>query len=589
MTDAVCQLEKAEVPPLSAITLFRYSTTTKEKMHLEPSHRASGTVKQQEDVPILIFKRGEKRKFLRRPDTYEDMIRVVRRKFSIGEGETPVFETRSLGVCNDQNIEIDEEVYPLMASYLDEIEVSVLERTNFDTDQKVMDDVGHVEPLVGTSGSRQEDAVGPERNFLDGNEEPDILMEEADMVATVGASDSKGTKEMDTIKGKEKATDEFVDTALGKHQDVIEGKKGTNDSNLDDILAKPTSKNESEKSRNDEPHNEKENTKGKEQKYLPTVVEEDEVTTPTEHNKPASESETKAKETNVPLDNDTAPAVVDVTSGSTTVRQSTASLQPSRLDDEFDNTTAKDETANVPPLQTTQNDDQRHRNHARDDDPAGLFDDEITDIGRMQKSEDEVQRALVKVEVDGLPTSPKFDDSDRKREHVKVKKEASGRLNDTSPGRSGRERVGTSGVAPSDPVKASPSRSNKTKTGPTPSGPSRSQTSADTDQVRGMVAAADDTTEEERFKVFIEGPGGKADMAEFMTRLRHPVKKVLQRACKHFGVDPKRAQLELLIDSIEEDDTVVTHSFKCQKGETMGQAGVNPLANLRVAVQEEDE
>ncbi|THU83446.1 hypothetical protein K435DRAFT_427012 [Dendrothele bispora CBS 962.96] len=39
------------------------------------------------------------------------MIRVVRRKFSIGEGETPVFETRSLGICNDQNIEIDEEVY----------------------------------------------------------------------------------------------------------------------------------------------------------------------------------------------------------------------------------------------------------------------------------------------------------------------------------------------------------------------------------------------------------------------------------------------------------------------------------------------
>ncbi|THU83486.1 hypothetical protein K435DRAFT_844022 [Dendrothele bispora CBS 962.96] len=189
---------------------------------------------------------------------------------------------------------------------------------------------------------------------------------------------------------------------------------------------------------------------------------------PTKPNKLASESqsETKAKETNFLLDNDkeeTVPAAVD--SGTTTVHYVNQTLLSSLQDLTTNRTNAK---------------------------------------------VDEVKRTLVKMEADGqlpdLATSPKLDDPDRK-----------GKGNYTSPERSGRERFGTSGVAPSDPVKASPSKNNKTRIGSTPLGPSRSRTSMmDIDQVRGMVAAADDTTEEERFK---EAPGGKADMAEFMTRL----------------------------------------------------------------------
>ncbi|THU83451.1 hypothetical protein K435DRAFT_871277 [Dendrothele bispora CBS 962.96] len=60
------------------------------------------------------------------------------------------------------------------------------------------------------------------------------------------------------------------------------------------------------------------------------------------------------------------------------------------------------------------------------------------------------------MEADGLlpdlPASPKLDNSDREREHVKAKKETRGRFNGPSPERSGRERVGMSSVAPSDPV-----------------------------------------------------------------------------------------------------------------------------------------
>ncbi|THU83455.1 hypothetical protein K435DRAFT_807510 [Dendrothele bispora CBS 962.96] len=225
---------------------------------------------------------------------------------------------------------------------------------------------------------------------------------------------------------------------------------------------------------------------------------------PTKPNKPASESqsETKAKENNFPLD-----TAVD-SNGSTT---------PSRLDDEFNNIPANDETENLPRLQVNSEEnknDQRYPNYKRGDDPAGLFDEEITE---MQKSEDEVQRALVKMEADRLlpylPTSPKFDDSDREQEHVKAK-ETSGRT--IRQGKSRNEQCYTF-----CPCKSFFIEEQQDQVGSTPSGPSRSRTSMmNTDQVQSMVAAAaDDTTEEVRFKVFTEGPGGKADMAELMTRL----------------------------------------------------------------------
>ncbi|THU90658.1 hypothetical protein K435DRAFT_781112 [Dendrothele bispora CBS 962.96] len=583
-------------------------------MHLKSSHRVAGSPQQQEDVPIIIFKRGEKRKFLKRPDTYEDMVRVVRRKFDIEEGETPVFGTRSLEVCNDQNIEIDEEVYVLMASYLDEIEVSVPEHMNFGDNRAVMDDdvPPFVEPLVGTSRS----VVVPENNFTDEFQEPDVSMEEADTIGTGGASNSKGKKVV-TNKGKEKARDEFVDTdtdsapVVGKRSNT-KGRAGINNAGLDDVHTKPTSKTKSDKPKSrGRPPKEKESAKGKkEQKSLADSFEKEEVNTPPKPNKPASRTKAKVKANVVLPDSDgedNAPATAN-----SSMRRRTASLRLSRIDDEFDNIAANDETENPSPLQDHQmnveedadDDGQRYHDHTRDD-PAGLFDDEIAEIERVPRLEDEgehARSALEEMEVDEqlaeLPASPRFEDSDGKWEHVKVKKEAIGVFNEhdrsrapaagpsTSPGRSGRERVGTNSVAPPSPVKTSSSKNNKNKAGPS-TGPPRSQTLVGTDQ--GQDVAENGMTEDGRFKVFIEGPGGELNKAEFMTRMRHPVKKVLQGACRHFGVDPKRAQLELLVEDVEDDGSTVTHSFRCEKDETMGQAGVKPLANLRVVVPEEDE
>jgi len=44
-----------------------------------------------------------------------------------------------------------------------------------------------------------------------------------------------------------------------------------------------------------------------------------------------------------------------------------------------------------------------------------------------------------------------------------------------------------------------------------------------------------------------------------------------------------------LIDSIGEDGETVTHYFKCPKDDTMGMAGVNAFASLRVTLESEDE
>lgn len=45
-----------------------------------------------------------------------------------------------------------------------------------------------------------------------------------------------------------------------------------------------------------------------------------------------------------------------------------------------------------------------------------------------------------------------------------------------------------------------------------------------------------------------------------------------------------RSQLELLVN-VEEDGETVVHYLKCEKGDTMGQSGVKPFADLRVTVE----
>ncbi|KIK61036.1 hypothetical protein GYMLUDRAFT_43129 [Collybiopsis luxurians FD-317 M1] len=88
-----------------------------------------------------------------------------------------------------------------------------------------------------------------------------------------------------------------------------------------------------------------------------------------------------------------------------------------------------------------------------------------------------------------------------------------------------------------------------------------------------------------RFRVTIYGPG-EDEKAEFMTRKKHTIKKVLAGACKSFGIDPTRAKLQQIVvvpDEVTEE--LVSHFYDCDNSETVGKAGIESNSNLRVVLE----
>ncbi|KAK7032195.1 hypothetical protein VNI00_013369 [Paramarasmius palmivorus] len=89
-----------------------------------------------------------------------------------------------------------------------------------------------------------------------------------------------------------------------------------------------------------------------------------------------------------------------------------------------------------------------------------------------------------------------------------------------------------------------------------------------------------------RFKVYIEGPKHK-HRAEFMTKSRHTIKKVLAGACKTFNLNPQQARLEKVV--IDEDESDIETFEPCQNNQTIGNARIQPGAKLRVVVENYEE
>ncbi|KAL0572087.1 hypothetical protein V5O48_009881 [Marasmius crinis-equi] len=90
-----------------------------------------------------------------------------------------------------------------------------------------------------------------------------------------------------------------------------------------------------------------------------------------------------------------------------------------------------------------------------------------------------------------------------------------------------------------------------------------------------------------RFKIFITGPK-KTHRAEFMTKERHKIKKVLMGACKTFSLDPEKSRLESLLVTEDWGETE-EHYFQCNNDDTVGKAGLRPGSQLRVVVEDIDE
>ncbi|KAF8815970.1 hypothetical protein BYT27DRAFT_6482472 [Phlegmacium glaucopus] len=94
--------------------------------------------------------------------------------------------------------------------------------------------------------------------------------------------------------------------------------------------------------------------------------------------------------------------------------------------------------------------------------------------------------------------------------------------------------------------------------------------------------------EDPRFEITIIGPQNES--AQFKTRGKHPVRKVLAAACKTFGIKYEQARLILSV-STEEGGEIQTDEFDCPAEETMSQCGVDGRAKLfvRVDADQDDE
>ncbi|KAJ7184472.1 hypothetical protein C8R46DRAFT_1343547 [Mycena filopes] len=103
-----------------------------------------------------------------------------------------------------------------------------------------------------------------------------------------------------------------------------------------------------------------------------------------------------------------------------------------------------------------------------------------------------------------------------------------------------------------------------------------------------QMALAASSDSDERFKVFVTGPGPN-DRAEFMTRGRHLVGKVLGGVCRTFKLDAERAKLMLCISMPDEEGDMLVHEFECANDESITRSGVKPNSRLVVRVDEDED
>ncbi|RDB20632.1 hypothetical protein Hypma_012321 [Hypsizygus marmoreus] len=97
----------------------------------------------------------------------------------------------------------------------------------------------------------------------------------------------------------------------------------------------------------------------------------------------------------------------------------------------------------------------------------------------------------------------------------------------------------------------------------------------------GPQSTSTTTQDDVRFNVMITY---EDQAAEFKTRGKHAVKKVLAGACRTFSIDIERARLVLLVDVDGEE-----HRFACGPEETMAQCGVLPNSKFVIELEEEGE
>lgn len=79
--------------------------------------------KSNDDLPIMVVCFNDTRKFISRPDSYEELASITRNKFGLRENANPIFATSTLDICKGKPIQIDAETYPFLTQVLDEVTV----------------------------------------------------------------------------------------------------------------------------------------------------------------------------------------------------------------------------------------------------------------------------------------------------------------------------------------------------------------------------------------------------------------------------------------------------------------------------------
>ncbi|EKM76003.1 hypothetical protein AGABI1DRAFT_116072 [Agaricus bisporus var. burnettii JB137-S8] len=77
------------------------------------------------DIPVIIVCYGDRKVFMLKANTYSNMVNRIRQKFDIQMTRQLCIQTVALDVCRGSNIEVDEDVWSVLKSSLDEIVVVV--------------------------------------------------------------------------------------------------------------------------------------------------------------------------------------------------------------------------------------------------------------------------------------------------------------------------------------------------------------------------------------------------------------------------------------------------------------------------------
>ncbi|ESK95267.1 hypothetical protein Moror_4025 [Moniliophthora roreri MCA 2997] len=521
-------------------------------MHLISSNKNSrpqATV----DLPLLVFRHGTKRKFLSRPESFEEMTRVVRRKFDIDQDMQIAFEVADYDVCGNERVEVDESAYQTMAPYLDEMHIVTTPAKQSESQRLIPNSKGK-----GKEFTTQNDSS---------------------LLITPTASGSEELDRVDEVpvsKQPESQIEEDVDQLINEEEELLEATKVVPET-------KPVS---------------------------PSINVKPEPPVP----KPVSSSNPKSSTTSKPPSTASKPPSTLVTTSTSSKPSTSASSKPPSS---LANTTSSKPSTNtaskhssprslasestVRPSANTNASNPPPATEPRKADE--LFNDSVTVEDEIVVDEDENRFFL------GRQFSFGVSDATKDKQKAKASKATIDEADiidvDKQPERpissvtrkflgQTQSRTITEGDIEEErtiSIKTSTSRRVPHSTAPSPS---KSRSRFESEQDDGPPPATQgpfQTTSTQqtdliapdgRFKVYIEGPK-KRHRAEFMTKSRHTVKKVLAGACKTFRLDAAQAHLEHHIT--DEDDSDIETYVKCKSDETIGKAGIKPGARLRVVVR----